>query len=75
MTPTQEIEMWIVKHGNARNALNVALVRLQSARAEGFRAGAEAMKKNTLHAMIGVAEISGNTYEMIRALPLPEPTP
>lgn len=30
MTPTEEIEQWIAKHGNARDALNVALARIHS---------------------------------------------
>ena len=31
MTPTEEIEQWIAKYGNARDALNVALARLNEA--------------------------------------------
>lgn len=33
-TPTEQIDQWIAEHGSARDALNVALARLNSAEAE-----------------------------------------
>lgn len=67
-TPTQEIERWIAEHGNARDALNVALARLAALEAEAGRGREEVLIE--IHGEIwnAIDRVRGNAPECIQGL-------